>query len=189
MTFFTTFGTSQILWRLASLIFLSSFLFCGCSWRTKTTAYCLGPFMMRIGGGESNICETVHMPFLLQAGRQCKISVGWENQTSILEKSANTSLASDNHWQLRFWQVIPLADLPEFSRNSFFGARLQAGIDQTGIQVGYASTIEVRPQHDGIYLLSFDSRHPMATEFKFWWGVPADYADIIATSKNNHKTP
>lgn len=161
------------------LAILSVSFFSGCTWRTKSAAHCIGPLLVQTGGVESNVCRVVHFPASLQIGRQCAVFAGWNAETFTLRTNVEPVC-----WRLRFWQVLPVAETPVFQSELLLGARWRAGREQNGLTAGWAIATDVRPDEDGLYLLSYHSRDPMATRFKFWRDVPANLDAILQNQKN-----
>jgi hypothetical protein len=161
-------------WSLNSGLLLGLTLLAGCAWQTRTTAYHLGPHLQRISGAATNLCQTIHFPLLVQAGRQNELALGWRSQISSL----HTATPSDRAWHLRFWSALRMSDTPEFSRAKIFGTRLQLGTTHNGLGLGYAANVEVRPQRDGIYHCDFDSKKTLAARFDYWPDAPTSHATL-----------
>lgn len=154
----------------------------GCAWRTSHADHVLGPTFYRFNkfSPEGSLTvQTLHVPLLLEGGRQWGVSIGGVQRLAMVPgETQRTAANSDeqprgcfissqpNEWHFSWFYVrAPLRKPPVFVRRSLVGAHGGVGVEERTFSLGYSSTTATTPHEEAIYRLEFDSRHPLDATF------------------------
>ena len=152
----------------------------GCAWRTERADHIFGPSFFRVGRtapGRADVVQTLHVPLLLEGGRQWGLSVGAIRREAVVPRRANPAelapieLGQPQGIFIREepakWHAswiyfrAPLRETPLFIRRSVVGLHGSVGAELRSVSLGYSSVTATMPREDALHELDFNSRRPL----------------------------
>ena len=151
----------------------------GCVWRTAQADHLVGPGFYRMNRtalGQADVVQTLHVPLLLEGGRQWGISLGLVRRDAVVPGHPGPTatvaatppphgiLTSTEPGKWHFTPIYfraPLRETPLFIRRTVVGAQGVGGVEQNAFSIGYSSVTATWPREDALHELEFDSRHPL----------------------------
>jgi hypothetical protein len=151
----------------------------GCVWRTQEADHLIGPAFYRLSQtapGQADIVQTLHVPLLLEGGRQWGLSLGVVKRDAIVPghppQTPQPPPSSPPYGILtgvepRKWHFTsvyfraPLRETPLFIRRTVIGTQGGGGVEQRAFSLGYSSVTATWPREHALHELEFDSRHPL----------------------------
>lgn len=151
----------------------------GCAWRTSHADYVFGPSLFRLGqttAGQVGVVQTLHVPVLLEGGRQWGLSIGGTRREAVIPGPGHgraLDAIQDNAPQGIFihpepgeWHMswiyfrAPLRETPVFIRRSVVGLHGGSGVEERAFSLGYSSMTATMPRPDALHEVDFNSRRP-----------------------------
>lgn len=151
----------------------------GCVWRTAQADHLVGPGFYRLSRtapGQADVLQTLHVPLLLEGGRQWGLSLGVVKRDAVVPgHPAQTAAVAATppprgvltgtepgkwHFSPVYFRA-PLRETPLFIRRMVVGAQGGSGVEQKAFSLGYSSTTATWPRENALHDLEFDSRHPL----------------------------
>jgi hypothetical protein len=150
---------------MLALVFLTP----GCVWRTRKADYSFGPSFYRFNRpspGNSVVYQTLHVPLLVEGGRQRVALVPRREGASPLPTNRSPEglfiHPEPDHWRFSpFYLRMPLREPPIFIRRSVVGAAGRAGFEERSLSLGYSATTLTWPEEEALYDIQFDSARPL----------------------------
>ena len=155
-----------------------------CAWRTSRADHVFGPALYRFSPPSHQkpaVVQTLHLPFLLEGGRQWGVSVGGIQRLALAPRRSNGAAGSEKseaqpqgcwissepgNWHMSWLYLrAPLREPPVFIRRSVVGLHAGGGAEERGLSLGYSSVTATTPREAALYELDFDSRHPLDATF------------------------